>query len=180
MMWRPQPASNGMKTEVKKLPRGQAEITIELTAEEYEPFLKQAAEQISLTTKIPGFRPGKADLGVVKKYVGEGEIWQQAVEPAVQKTFVRVVTEQNLLTVGSPKIEVIKLAPGNPVIYKATVNLLPEVKLTDYTKIKVKKNQVTVPDKEIQSRLSDLQKMRAKETLADRPAVKGDKIEIDF
>src|SRR3989344_2695716 len=169
-----------MKTEVKKLPRGQAEITIELTAEEYEPFLKQAAEQISLTTKIPGFRPGKADLGVVKKYVGEGEIWQQAVEPAVQKTFVRVVTEQNLLTVGSPKIEVIKLAPGNPVIYKATVNLLPEVKLTDYTKIKVKKNQVTVPDKEIQSRLSDLQKMRAKETLADRPAVKGDKIEIDF
>jgi len=169
-----------MKIEVKKLPRGQAEITIELTAEEYQPFLKQAAQNISQGTKIPGFRPGKADLEIVKKHVGENQVWQEALESAIRKTFVAAIDQEKLLTVGSPQIDVIKLAPGNPVIYKATVSLLPKIKLADYTEIKIKTKPLEIKKTEMEKRLSDLQKMRAKESLVDRGAKKGDKVEIDF
>ena len=169
-----------MKTEVKKIERGQAELTVELTVEEYQPFLEQAAKKISENLKIPGFRPGKAGFSIIKQKVGEAEIWQEALEPAVQKTFVKALDEQKLITVGSPNIDVVKLAPENPVIYKATVSLLPEVELGDYSKIEIKSKPVEVKNEEVKKALTNLQKMRAKESLVDREAKKGDKIDFDF
>jgi trigger factor len=169
-----------MKTEVKKLPRGQVELTIELTIEEYQPFLETAAKTISEHIKIPGFRPGKAALDVVKQKVGEGQIWQEAMEGAIQKTFLKALNEQKLVTIGSPHIDIVKLAPGNPVIYKAIINLFPDVKLTDYLKIKVSKKPITVKEEKVKETMSNLQKMRANEILVNRKSQKGDKVEIDF
>jgi len=169
-----------MKVEVKKISRGQAEINIELSVEEFQPFLSLAAAHISEHHKIPGFRPGKASLEVVKQHIPEDEIWEEALQPAVQKTFLAVLDQEKLITVGSPKIEVIKLAPGNPVIYKATISLLPQVKLGDYKQIKIKAKPAVVSDKQTNELLTNLQKRRAKETLVTRPAAKGDKVEIDF
>ena len=169
-----------MITEVKKLDRGKVELTIELSPNEYQPFLEQAAKKISNTTKIPGFRPGKASYELIKQKVGEVEIWQQALELAVQKTFLKALTERNLITVGSPKIDIIKLAPGNPIIYKATISLLPQVKLGDYSNIKIEKKPVVIKEDRIKMAMGNLQKMRAKENLVDRKTQKGDKVEINF
>jgi trigger factor len=169
-----------MKTEVKNLPRGQAELTVELSAEEYQPYLEIAVKKISEQIKIPGFRPGKAGFDIIKAKVGEAEIWQEALEPAVKKTLFAALTEQKLDTVGQPQVDVIKMAPGNPVVYKATVSLLPETKVDDYKKIEIKKKPIIVKDDEIKKILANMQKMRAKEALVDRPAQAGDKVEIDF
>ncbi|MFA6410159.1 MAG: trigger factor [Candidatus Buchananbacteria bacterium] len=169
-----------MKTEVKKLPRGQAELIIEVTVEEYQPFLDQAVKIISEQIKIPGFRPGKAGFEIVKQKVGENEIWQQALEPAIRKTFLKAVDENKMLTVGSPEVDVVKLAPGNNVIYKATVNLFPKVDVADYSKLKVAKKSVEVKPAEVKKTLENIAKMRAKESLVDRAAKSGDKVEIDF
>ncbi len=169
-----------MKIELKKLPRGQAELMIELTVEEYQPFLDQAAKIISENVKIPGFRPGKAGFNIVKQKVGEGQIWQEAIEPAIQKTFLKALEEKKLITVGQPEIDIVKLAPGNPIIYKVKINILPEVKLPDYSKIKISKKPIVLKEEKIKETISNLQKMRAKEYLVDRKSQKGDKVEIDF
>ncbi|OGY43023.1 MAG: trigger factor [Candidatus Buchananbacteria bacterium RIFCSPHIGHO2_01_FULL_39_14] len=169
-----------MKIDFKKLPRGQAEITIELAPNEYQPFLEQAAKQISETTKISGFRPGKANFEIIKQKVGLAEIWEKAIEPAVKKTLFKAINDNHLITIGSPQIEIIKLAPDNPVIYQAKISLLPEVELGDYQQIKVARKKIEVSEQEVQKALTNLQKMRAKEILVDRPAKSGDKVEIDF
>jgi trigger factor len=83
-------------------------------------------------------------------------------------------------TVGAPRVEAVKLAPGNEVIYKAVVSLFPQVKLGDYKKIKIAKKPVEIKDNQIQKVLSDLQKSRGAEALVLRPAQKGDKVIIDF
>lgn len=169
-----------MNTEVKKLERGEVELTIEIPVADYEPFLKQAAQKISENISIKGYRKGKADFDIIKQHVGEGEIWEKALDAAVQKTFVKALDEQKLVTVGSPKIDVVKLVPGNPVIYKATISSLPAVELADYKKIKVEDAKVEIDDKEIDKALENLQKMHAKETLVDRGAEQNDKVEINF
>jgi len=169
-----------MKTESKKLERGQVELTIELTVDEYQPFLESAAKKISQDSKIPGFRPGKAGLDVVKQKVGEDSIWQEALESAVQKTFVKALDEKKLVTVGSPQIDIVKLAPGNPVVYKATIALMPNVEVGDYSKVEIKKKPIEADKEELKKALANLQKMRAKESLVDREAKKGDKVDIDF
>lgn len=169
-----------MKVEMKQLPRGQAELIIEITPAEYDPFLKKAAQLISENIKTPGFRPGKASFDIIVKQVGETKIWEEAIEGAVRKTLFGALKEKSIDTVGSPKIEVQKLAPNNPVIFKATVNLLPKIENLSLEGISVKKNSVPVDNEKIAKQLRELQKMRGKEILVEREAKKGDKAEVDF
>lgn len=169
-----------MKIEVKSLPRAQAEIVVELSLEEYQPHLEQAAIRISEQIKIPGFRPGKAGLDIVKAKVGEKEIWTEAFEGAVKKTLFAALLEKKIDSVGQPEIDIVKLEPGQPVTYKAIVNLFPEIKLADYKNLSVAKKPIEIKEEKVEQTLKDLQKMRAKEVLVERPAKKGDKAEINF
>jgi len=169
-----------MNISLAQLPKGQAELTVELTPEELEPYLKKAATNISQATKIPGFRPGTAPYEVVKVNVGEMTIYQEAAHLAIRKTLFSAIREKNLKVINEPKIDIIKLAPGNPFIYKAQVIILPEVKIGDYSKIKIKKKEVKVENDEIEKILKNFQEIFAKEVLSDQEAKSGDRLEIDF
>lgn len=169
-----------MKTDIKELPRAQAEITVELSPEEYNPFLKKAALFISEKVKIPGFRPGKAPYDIIKKEVGERTIWEEALEMAVKKTLFRALEEGKIQTVGAPKIDIVKLAAGNPVVYKAVINRLPEIKKLELGGIKILRKTIDIKEESVENQLKELRKMRAKEVLASRPAQRGDKVEVDF
>ena len=169
-----------MNTQVKNLPRAQVELTIEISPEEYDPFLKKAAIAISENVKIAGFRPGKATYDVIKKQVGEEKIWEEALDAAIRKTLVQAMKENNIETVGSPKIEVLKLAAQNPIIYKATLNLLPRIENVSFDGISVRKKVVGLDEKKLQKQVHELQKMRGKEILVKRGAKMGDKVELDL
>ena len=166
--------------EVKEIDNGQIELTVEITFLELQNFLNQAAEKISRQTKIAGFRPGKAPYDVVKGKVGEMKIYETAMETAIPKTFVEVIKLKSLETVGQPQIKVEKLAPGNSLVYVATVALLPVVKLTDYKNIKVVRKEIKIESREIDEVLKNLSKMRAEEKLVDRSIQKNDKVEVNF
>ena len=169
-----------MTVEKKELPRGEVELKITITKEEYEPFLKRAALEISAGTEIKGFRKGKAPYDIIKQNVGEGKLWEEALELAVQKTLLQALEQEKLVTVGSPKIEVEKLAPGNDVLYKATLSLMPSVELANLDEIKVEKKAVEVSDDEVLKTLDELRKMRGKEIIVEREAKKSDKVIINF
>ena len=169
-----------MNVTVKKIERGRVVVTVELSPAEYEPFLHKAAETISQQTSIPGFRPGRASLEVVKQRVGEDQLWQEALEPAIRRTLIAALDQEKLLTVGAPQVEVQKLSAGNPVVYQATIGLLPAVTIGEYQTITVKSQPINVGDDQVKRTLDDLQKSRATEARVTRPAKTGDKVEIDF
>lgn len=169
-----------MKSSIKNLPQAQAEIKIEIEAAEAEPYLKCAAQRLAKNAKIEGFRPGKAPYELIKNKFGEGEILKEALDDIVTKTYYQAVQEHKLETIGQPKIDLEKLAPGNPIIYRATVALLPKIKLGDYRQIKIARQPVDIKNEQVEQMIKDIQKMRAKESLADRPARAGDRLEIDF
>ncbi|PIR06781.1 MAG: trigger factor [Candidatus Komeilibacteria bacterium CG11_big_fil_rev_8_21_14_0_20_36_20] len=169
-----------MKINKKDLEKNQLELTIEVSPEELEPHLKNAAERLSHKNKIPGFRPGKVPYQLIKQHFGEMNIHQEALEHIISSSFYKAITREKLETIGQPEIKVDKLAPGNPVVYTAIVSLLPQVTLGDWQKIIVKKKKVKASSEEIEQTLQQLQEMNVKETLANRPAAKGDKVEVDF
>lgn len=169
-----------MKVDIKELPRAQSEISVELTPEEYDPFLKKAAFFVSEKMNISGFRPGKAPYEVIKQQIGEAKLWEEALEPAVKKTLFSALNDNHITTVGSPKIDVVKLAPGNPVQYKATVNRMPSIERLTLEGFHVERKAVSVPQEQVDRTLLDLQKMRAKEKLVYREARAKDKVEVDF
>ncbi len=170
-----------MKHTIKNLPKSTLEITFELEPDEIEPFLDEAASRLSKNLKIAGFRPGKAPRKEVEKQVGALKLLEEALESIVRKSYVEVVMSDKLDTVGSPSVDIQKLAPGNTLIFKMTVSTIPKInKLTDYKKTKIKKEPVVVSDEDIMLLLGDLQKVRAREVRKNRPIEKADRVVIDL
>ena len=169
-----------MKHTLKSLPKSAVEITIELAPEDMQSYLQKAAAQMSSESSIPGFRPGKAPYEQVVARFGAQRVWKEAAQLAVPRSFTETVKKENLETIGSPEIAVIKLAADNPFIFKATIALLPEVTLGDYSSIKLERKTTTVEAAKVDKVLKDLRKMQTKEVVASRPALAEDKVVLDM
>lgn len=169
-----------MKSVVKKLDKSQVEITIEVAVVEIQPYLKKTVEKISREIKIEGFRPGKAPYEIIKQKIGEMGVWQESIDDIISATYYEALKEQKIVTIGQPQIDIIKLAPGNDFVYKAIVAVLPEVKIGQWQKIKIKREAVKITNEQVDKVLDDIRQMQAKETLVERAAQAGDKVEIDF
>lgn len=164
----------------KKLPKSAIELTIELTAEEMKPYMEKAAVRLSTEKPIEGFRPGKASLDAVMKKFGDMPVLEAAAEEAVRNTYPKAIVQEKILSIGSPAIDVKKMASGNPFIYTATVSLLPEVTLCDLSSIKVDKKETKVPESDVERAIKDLLNMRVSETVSTDPVGKTDKAVIDM
>lgn len=164
----------------KKLPKSQLEITVTVPADELKPLLEKAVEEISQQTKIEGFRPGKVPYDILKQRIGEMKIYEEAAAIAVEKSYVEIGRKEKFEPLGSPKIDFEKLAPGNDFTYKATVDLIPEVKIGDFKSIKIKEKEIKITDAEINKTIDELREMRATEVLEPKVIAKGDKVEVDF
>lgn len=169
-----------MNVTVELLPKSQAALTIEVSVEEVQPYVERAAQQISKEVSVKGFRKGKVPMDVLKQNVGEQAIWEEAFSLVVQELYPKAVEQQKLRAIGRGSIETVKLAPGNPIIFKATVPLMPKVTLGKYQKLKAKKKVVELDQKKYERTLEDLRRMRAVEKLVTRAAQNGDKVLIDF
>lgn len=170
-----------MKHSIKRLPRGALEIRVELMPDEVQPYLEDAATRLSQTTKIPGFRPGHASYAEVEKRVGAMKILEEALERVVRKTYVEILLAEKLETLGAPSVSVQKMAPGNPLEFTLTVNLLPAVtKLADYKSIAVEKKPIMVTEAEVERVIRDIQKMRATEVRSTKPVGATDHVVLDL
>lgn len=170
-----------MKVSKEEITKTEVALTIEVTVEEMKPYLDNAAKAISKEVEVKGFRKGKAPYDAVVAKVGEQTLYEEAFNELVNKTYADAVDQEELQVVGRANIDVVKLAPGNPVVYKATVPLMPTVTLGDYkTKLKTKKEEATFSEEKYEKTMNDLRGMRAKEVVVDRAAKTGDKVKIDF
>jgi trigger factor len=168
------------KYDLKKLPKSQLEIIVTIPGTELKPFLEKAVNEISQQTKIEGFRPGKVPYEILKQKIGEMKILEEAAAIAVEKSYIEIVGKEKIEPLGSPKIDFEKLAPENDFVYKATVNLIPEVKIGNFKDIKLKEKEIKITETEISKVIEEIKEMRATEVLEDKAIAKGDKAEIDF
>ncbi len=170
-----------MKVTKKDLEKSQVELTVELTIEEFKPYIPKGAEKVSQEVKIEGFRPGKAPFDIIKNKVGEMTILEEAAKIAIDKTIESAVKEnEKRQLIGQPQINITKLAPENPLEYKIILIIIPEVTLTDYKNIKVKSKTVELKDEEVEKMINELKEMRVKEVISDKPATEGGKLLADI
>lgn len=173
-----------MKIEQKKLPKSQFEITVEIPAEKWKVYFDRAAKHLAEHANIPGFRKGKIDAKTLEKNIGTAAIFEEVAEIAINDTFHLAVKEKELVPIGQPKIDVLKLAPDNPIVYKAVFSVLPKVELKDYKKFiseaDIKMENAVAEEKEIKESIDYLLNSRAKLAPVARAAKKGDRVEIDF
>jgi trigger factor len=170
-----------MKIEQNNLDNSQVEFTVELTVEEFEPYIQKGADKIAQEIKIDGFRQGKAPFGMIKDKVGELTILEEAANIAIRKTLSEVLAkDEKLIPIGQPDVRITKLAPGNPLEYKIIVSKIPEVKVGDYKNIKISKDKAEVTDADLDRSLGQLREMRVQEKISEKEISENDKIVIDL
>ena len=168
-----------MKIETKKLPKNILEVKIILGTEEMKPFYSNALQEIAASTTLAGFRPGKAPLYLVKQEVGDYKILEEAVSLAIEEKYEDIIKRLNIEIAAPPKLEIEKIAQGNELVFKLIFALIPKIKLTNYKKIKIKKEKPEIKEEEIEKILANLQESRATQLRKNMAAQKGDLIKAD-
>lgn len=165
---------------INEINGSEVEIEIKLQPNEYEEDMERAAERISKEVDIDGFRQGNAPYRVIKNEVGEMKIMQEAIQTIAQRTYVQVLKQEEINSIGSPEVNVDKMAPGNEVQFTATVATMPEIDLADPTEVEVKKETKEVRDEDVQDSIDSLRKMHSEEELKEGPAEGNDKLVLDM
>jgi len=170
-----------MKVEKKDLKKSQIELLVELSVEEFEPYVKKGADAVAKEVKIDGFRQGNVPYDILRQKIGDMTIIEEGARIAINKLLEKVikenVTEQ---IVGQPVIDITKLAPNNPMEFKVVLSLVPAVTLGSYKEAKIKAKKVVVDEKEVERTLNELKEMRVQEILVERESKKDDKVLVDI
>ena len=169
-----------MKTKVKNISDVKVELTISLGVEELK-----AAEQVALTklakeVKIEGFRKGKAPLEMVAAQVDQNVLGQEIIENALSKAVAEAFLKEKIQAINRPEVDVKKFVPGTELEFTATSEIMPKVELGDYKNLKVKKEKVSVSQKEVNETIDQILKNFAEKKKVKRAAKEGDEVVIDF
>ncbi len=153
-------------------------LEIEAPAEDVDKRLNDAYRKYSKTLNLPGFRKGKIPLSVVKRQFGpaiQGEVVQEMVEE-----FYREASEaEGIQPVSQASIDDISFEEGQPLVFKASVDVRPEITVETYKELKVTRPVFAVEDEHVDSRLRYMQEESATEQVVERAADLDDVVFAD-
>jgi len=138
-------------------------------------------EELGRTTKMPGFRPGKVPMPVLRKRYGQS-VMGEVLERAVSDSSYQAMGERGLRPAIQPKIEITAFAEGKDLEYKMAVELLPEIKPVDFKEIKLERLKAEPSEEETTKAIERLASasQQTEKVTEDRKTQKGDVLVIDF
>lgn len=164
-----------MTSKIEKLPHSRVKLTVTVPNDTIVKYYDLAVAKVGNQLEIKGFRKGKAPKAMVIERAGNGAILNEMVEAAVEHTYFAAVREhEGIIPVEQPKIDVKELKGleggelvPTEMIYVAEVDVMPEVQVGDYKKIKVKPKEALdkVDDKEIDKTVEELKKIYGEQYL---------------
>jgi trigger factor len=169
-----------MKTKVKKISDSRVEVTVSLDAEDLKQATEKAVEKLAKEIRVEGFRKGKVPLDVVKKFIPENDLNAEAADIAVRSTIIKAFFDNQKSPLAVPGANITKFVPGEILEYTATAEVLPEVKLGNYKKLGVKKEEAKVTTEDVKSVLNNLANSFAEKKVTKRAAKLTDEVVIDF
>ncbi|MCB2081094.1 MAG: trigger factor [Rickettsiales bacterium] len=166
------------KTKSKKL---RHEFAITVPAAQVEEQIQQKLTSLQKTIKMPGFRPGKVPMDMVRKRHGQ-RVMGEVLETLVRQTSSEAVKKENLRPIMEPEINVKDFGVGKDLTYTMAVDVLPEMPEVDFGKITLKKEPQTVGENEVQDTIKQVLEghVHYHDIKDPRAAKNQDRVIIDF
>lgn len=171
-----------MQANVESIGKNRVSIEIGLDTAEVDKALGEAYQRVVHKVKIPGFRKGKAPRPILEAHYGKEILYEDAVDIMIPEAYHRALDEHKLEPIDRPELSVVEpVEQGKPFVFKATVQVLPEVSLGKYTGVKVKKPTTDVAESDVEKRLQSLREQYAELVLVDHDELTaGDYAVVDF
>lgn len=171
-----------MQSNLEKLDSNFVSLEIRLEPKEVDDALGEAYLRVVKKAKVPGFRPGKTPRAVLEAHYGKEILYEDAMDILVAESYHDALHEHDLSPIDRPDLQIIEpLAQGNPFVFKANLQVLPEVVLGQYTGVKAEKLTVNISDEDVTHRLAALREQHAELVLSDKEELSaGDFAVVDF
>lgn len=157
------------------------ELAVTVSSEDFCEACKKAFQKQKKNIQLPGFRKGKATMGMVEKMYGEATFFEEALDIVYPEAVSAAFKEAELHVVDTTDINVPVMSKAEGVEITMTVTTYPEVKLGDYKGLKVAAVSTEATDEDVENELLQMQKRNSRLIdITDRAAEMGDTATIDF
>ena len=168
-----------MRVSVETTSGLERKLTVGVPAEQVDSAVDKKLAEASKNVRLPGFRPGKVPMSVMKQRFGPG-VRQEVLGDVINRSFQEAVMSENLRPAGQPGIEVKNVDSGVDVEYVATFEIYPTVALNDVKDFAVTKLTCDISDDDVDEIIHVFQKQQGQLVDVDRAAEDGDTLTIDF
>ncbi|MCR2828259.1 trigger factor [Microbacterium sp. zg.Y909] len=169
---------------VEKLNPTRVKLHITVTPDELKPAIAHAYEHIAQDIQIPGFRKGKVPAPIIDQRVGKGAVIEHAVSEGLDGFYREAVRETEVRVVGRPSAEVIEWPSdkdfSGDLVVEVEVDVRPEFELPSYDGITIEVDAVETDQAAVDAELDRLRGRFGTLVTVDRPAAKGDFVELNL
>ncbi len=152
------------------------EIPADVALREFE----RIAQDYRNHARLPGFRTGKAPVGLVKRHFIK-DIRSEVMRALIPKSYEQALHEIDLSPLNEPHLEPVDFKEGTPLAFSAEFEVRPEIRLEGYKDLEVEAIPGEVDEAEVQQQLQSLRESQATlEAVEDRPVQDGDHVVIDL
>ena len=156
------------------------EIQVEIPAEQVTRETESLIQKYQKVARLPGFRRGHVPASIIRQRFAE-DIKTDVVEALVPKYFHQEASKLGLVPVSQPRVTDLHLHEGEPLRFKASFEVMPEIKVDGYKELRAEKPEITVTDEEVAQSLDDLREQHATFTsIEGRALADGDFAQVSL
>ena len=156
-------------------------LTIDVSKEDFAAAIQQSFQKNKNRFQIPGFRKGKAPYHMVKQYYGEGVLYDDAIDYAVNPAYAAAIREHDLKVVSKPELDILDIGADKGLKFTITVTEKPEVTLGAYMGVEAPYHFHDASEEDVQKELDRVLERNSRLVpVLDRPVAADDTVTIDY
>ncbi len=168
-----------MKVSVEELSGCKRALTVEVPPDAVRPTVEGVYRKLSQRVALPGFRRGRVPRDILEHRFKD-EIREEILQEVIPSTYRQALEESQLAPVGLPTVEEVSFQLGEPLRYRAVVEVKPLLEITDYQGVTVSRKKVEATDQEVEDHLKALQDQAAEYVpIEGWPAFREDRVIVD-
>ena len=169
-----------MKSAVEKLSPTRVKLSIEVPFAELAPHIDGAYKSLSEKINIPGFRKGKVPAAMIDQRVGRAAVLDEAINASLPTFYSQAAKDNDVLVIGRPNVEITELVDNEKFSFTVEVDIRPDIKLPNFSEIKIEVDDVKVTDADIDEQVESLRTRFGTLKTVDKVVAKGDFVTIDL
>lgn len=169
-----------MKSAVEKLSPTRVKLSIEVPFAELAPHIDGAYKSLSEKINIPGFRKGKVPSAMIDQRVGRAAVLDEAINASLPTFYSQAAKDNDVLVIGRPNVEITELVDKEKFSFTVEVDIRPDIKLPNFSEIKIEVDDVKVTDADIDEQVESLRTRFGTLKTVDKVVAKGDFVTIDL
>ena len=168
-----------MQVSIETTSKLERRLTVGVPAETIDSQVEERLQQARKTARLPGFRPGKVPLKIMRQRFGN-EVREEILMEVMGQTLQQAIVQEKLLPVDKPTIQIGRELDGGGFEYIATLEVFPEIEVLDIAGFPVEKPVAEVRDEDVDNIIELLRRQHGTWTPVERAAQDGDRITLDL